>query len=156
MSRRAASALLRPLEEDEQRLYFDWLGYVRIAKAPSLLIHDGAVIEYPLRPYCHAVPNQRGSRTAVNNKILKGQGVTAGVCDISVLVPAGHFHGLFIELKRRDMSAREVTEAQWDQIRRRQEMGYQALVAPGFDVARSETKRYLALSWIVSDPYAES
>lgn len=51
-----------------------------------------------------AVPNG-GSRSAVEAQIMKGEGVTAGVADVLLLVPSGRYHGLCIEFKRQAYKA---------------------------------------------------
>lgn len=123
-----------PLESAEQALYFRWLEHVRI---------DG----HELRPHCYAVPNG-GSRHVLEAVRLKAQGVTAGVPDICVDVPAGKAHGLRLEMKR--VGARP-TPAQVEMLELRRSMGYAAVVAEGFDAARRETVKYLTQSWLVTD-----
>jgi hypothetical protein len=46
----------------------------------------------------HAIPNG-GFRNEIEAINLKKQGVKAGVLDISMPVPKGKYHGLYIELK---------------------------------------------------------
>lgn len=46
-----------------------------------------------------AVPNG-GGRNALEASIMKGEGVTAGVADMLLLVPRRGYHGLCIEMKR--------------------------------------------------------
>lgn len=46
-----------------------------------------------------AVPNG-GARSAVEAKIMNGEGVMAGVADLLLLVPSNGFHGLCLEFKR--------------------------------------------------------
>ena len=46
-----------------------------------------------------AVPNG-GSRSELEAKIMSGEGVTAGVADMLLLVPSARYHGLCIEYKR--------------------------------------------------------
>lgn len=46
-----------------------------------------------------AVPNG-GGRNALEASIMKGEGVTAGVSDMLLLVPRQGYHGLCIEMKR--------------------------------------------------------
>ena len=45
-----------------------------------------------------AVPNG-GARNAVTGAIMKAEGVVAGVADLILLIPAGDYHGLCIEMK---------------------------------------------------------
>ncbi len=146
---RSVATLTQPLEEDEQRLYFQWLEWVKIARLQSTAALIGERLD--LRCHCHAVPNQRGSRSRANNMILKGQGVTAGVSDISVLVPSGKYHGLFLEMKRIGMDEDDCSVAQIEQLRARRLMGYCANVVAGFGAARDATHAYLRLSWTVYD-----
>lgn len=58
-----------------------------------------------------AVPNG-GRRDAVTGKILKGEGVVAGVSDLILMVPAGAFHGLCIEMKTRTGS-QSTSQKEW-------------------------------------------
>lgn len=46
-----------------------------------------------------AVPNG-GQRSAVEAKIMSGEGVMAGVADVLLLVPSNGYHGLCMEFKR--------------------------------------------------------
>lgn len=145
-----------PREEDEQRQYFQWLSYVsiRIRSEDALIWQGGIGVYVPLRDHCYAVPNQRGSRSETENKILKGLGVTAGVSDIVVVVPTASYHGLYLELKRQGKTEKDATDAQRDQIRHRLLMGYDARVVAGFEAARAATVGYLSPSWHVTDPFA--
>lgn len=126
-----------PLERQEQALYFQWADYVWIGNEP-------------LRPHVYHVPNG-GSRRPGERGALAGQGVSPGVPDINVDVPAGAFHGLRIEMKR---IGEPPTEAQIEMIQHRRAMGYRALIAEGFDAARRETVKYLALGFVVTDRWA--
>ena len=126
-----------PLEEHEQALYFRWLDYVTIDREP-------------LRPHCYAVPNG-GWRTLAQAGRFKAQGVTAGVADISIDVPAGNFHGLRIEMKR---VGNKPSGEQLIHIELRRRMGYQVVACQGFDEARRVTINYLKQSWLVTDRWA--
>lgn len=48
---------------------------------------------------CFAVPNG-GGRNKLEAAIMKGEGVTAGVADMLLLVPSKQYHGLCIEFKK--------------------------------------------------------
>lgn len=126
-----------PLESQHQAMYFRWLEFVTI---------DGK----PLRPHVHHVANG-GSRHPIEAARLKAQGVTPGVPDISVELWAGKWHGLRIELKR--IGERPSPE-QRDAILRLRAQDYFAVVAQGFEEARRETTRYLALRFVVVDRWA--
>lgn len=129
-----------PKEHDEQALYFQWLEYVTLTGP-----HCAAE---PLRKHVYAIPNaaRRSYQVAAH---MRSEGLTAGVADINVDVPAGRFHGLRLEMKRRN--GRGPTDAQIEHLDARRRMGYEAQVAFGFDEARKITTRYLAESFTVTD-----
>lgn len=57
-------------------------------------------LRYPqLRLNIFAVPNG-GGRNKVEASIMKGEGVTAGVADVLLLVPRAGYHALAIEFKK--------------------------------------------------------
>lgn len=125
-----------PLEEQEQALWFKWAEFVRLAPGNHLL-----------RDHCWAVPNG-GSRHPIEAARMKAQGITPGVADISIAIPSGIHHALFIEMKRRGERA---TSEQLEHIELRRRMGYQAIVCQGFDEARRETIHYLQQTWRIVD-----
>ena len=58
-------------------------------------------LEIPHRPalkWIHAIPNG-GHRSKATAGKLKAEGVTPGVSDIFVPIPANGYHGLYIEMK---------------------------------------------------------
>lgn len=82
-----------------------------------------------------------GSRRKIEACILKGQGVRPGVPDLFLAVPRGGFHGLFVEMKRRDGGV--VSEAQSGMASLLQAQGYKVRVCFGFDQARAEIEHYM-------------
>lgn len=73
-----------PTEEEEQRTLAEWLDLHRLC-------------------WLH-IPNERGSRSLVNNVILKSLGVKAGAPDVLIFDEPPNFQGrrgVAIELKRR-------------------------------------------------------
>lgn len=60
-----------------------------------------------------AVPNG-GRRDAVTGKILKAEGVVPGVSDLLLLIPAGGYHGLCIEMKTAK-GRQQPTQKEWQQ-----------------------------------------
>lgn len=87
-------------------------------------------------------PANGGKRTAREAARFKRLGVMAGVSDIFVAIPAGGFHGLFIELKSPPNKWR-VTPEQRTFIARMNESGYLAVVCVGWDLARERVISYL-------------
>ena len=126
---------VRPLESQEQALFFRWLESLTLDREP-------------VRPHCYAVPNG-GSRHPAEAANMKAQGVTAGIPDICIDIPAGPYHGLRIELKRRGKP--KPTEEQCRQLELRRQMGYHAVVCEGFDEARKATVQYLMKRGIIVD-----
>lgn len=56
-------------------------------------------LQFPsIAPLLFSVPNG-GRRDAVTGAILKAEGAVAGVSDLLLLLPSGHYHGLCIEMK---------------------------------------------------------
>lgn len=87
------------------------------------------------------IPNG-GSRNKAEAARLKAQGVRAGVPDICLPAARGCYHGLYIELKRRNGG--RVSEAQRGWIEYLENAGYCARVCHGWDEARETIEKYLA------------
>ena len=114
-------------EAREQEALFRWAAYER-GKWPELAA-------------MHHIPNG-GSRNKAEAARLKAQGVRAGVPDICLPAARGCYHGLYIELKRRNGG--RVSEAQRGWIAYLENAGYCARVCHGWDEARETIEKYLA------------
>lgn len=88
-------------------------------------------------------PANGGKRNAREAARFKRLGVMAGVSDIFVAIPAGGFHGLFIELKAPKPHASRVTKAQDEFARLMEEEGYFVDICYGWDEARARIINYL-------------
>ncbi len=77
-----------PTETAEQRWLIQW------SQQPSIRSI------YPELALLYHIPNERTDK--VQASILKATGVKAGVPDLHLPVPAGSYHGLFIEMKSLD------------------------------------------------------
>ena len=88
-----------------------------------------------------AVPNGGHRHRAVAAK-LKAQGVRAGVPDLCLPVPRGHYHGLFIEMKYGNNRPSPLQKWWLDQLQRQ---GYRTVVCWSYDEARVAIESYLAL-----------
>ena len=74
---------------------------------------------------------------------MKAEGVKKGFPDIELSVPCGRFHGLFIELKRREGGRVSPEQSEW--LNRLSEKGYRAVVCYGWHDAKTVIEQYLAL-----------
>ncbi len=89
-----------------------------------------------------AVPNGglRNKREAIR---LKAEGVLAGIPDLVFAEPRGRYHGLYVEMKRREGG--RVSDEQRDKIKKLRRRGYKVLVGHGVDEVWPEVEGYLAL-----------
>ncbi|MBK7543323.1 MAG: VRR-NUC domain-containing protein [Candidatus Competibacteraceae bacterium] len=71
------------------------------------------------------------------------QGLTPGVSDVALLVPRGGYHGLLIELKRRDATPCRLSANQKGFIEFQRAQGYRAEWCKGWDAARNLVINYL-------------
>ncbi len=75
---------------------------------------------------------------------FKRMGVSPGFPDICIPIPKGQYHGLFIEMKRRDGGVVSPYQKEW--LESLNNYGYKAVVCHGFEQAIKETEQYLSLS----------
>lgn len=71
---------------------------------------------------------------------LKAEGGMAGVSDLFLMMPAGKYHGLFIEMK---VKGGKLSSSQKEFIANAILMGYKAVVCYGFDEAKQAINEYL-------------
>lgn len=95
-----------------------------------------------------AIPNG-GSRRKLTGRVslealrMRREGVRAGVPDLMLAIPSGSWHGLFIEMKRREKSASRVSPDQKTWLERLQRRGYRAEICYGADEAIALIREYL-------------
>jgi hypothetical protein len=111
-------------EKQEQEALFAWAQY---RTDLQLMLH---------------VVNE-GRRSVQHTMALKRQGMKPGVPDILFPVARGGYHGLWIEMKRKD-GGRLSPEQRWWQKALLEE-GYAVAVCKGFDEARETIDWYLRL-----------
>lgn len=116
----------QPTEEQEQAAVFEWVTIM----APQL----------PELNLLFHIPNG-GWRAPATAAKLKAQGVKAGVPDLFLPVARGCYHGLWIELKRRNGG--KVSTNQLDWINELNYQQYLALVAHGAEEACEILYKYL-------------
>lgn len=117
---------LLPTEGEEQARLFSWCGMMeRRYPELGLLFH---------------IPNG-GKRGKAEAARFRSEGVKAGVPDLMLPVARGAYHGLFIELKRREGGRIRPEQKVWlEQLR---QQGYEALVCRGWEGAAEALLRYL-------------
>lgn len=122
-----------------------------MARGMSEAQHQSAVIKWTQQPsirhqwpelaLLHHIPNG-GTRDPVEAKHLKQQGVKNGVPDLSLPVPRGRYHGLYIEMKKEDGSTTSDQEWWGEQLQR---LGYAWTVCKGYEAAISVLQWYMGL-----------
>jgi len=83
----------------------------------------------------------------------KRQGMKAGFPDISLPVPKGKYHGLYIELKREKGGVLSPEQRGWLEALSR--YGYQTAVCKGFDETIACIMRYIELGPFLVEKYCE-
>lgn len=84
-------------EHAEQRAFFGWLNHAQFTG------------KHPMARLAFAVPNG-GKRDHVTAARLKAEGVKPGVPDVCYPVPLHGWHGLFIEMKKRNGTTSEAQD----------------------------------------------
>lgn len=102
-------------------------------------------LQYP-KVVAFAIPNG-GKRNAREGAILKAEGVLAGVPDLFIAEPHGHYSGLFIEMKA---GRGTTTEAQDAMIRRLGEAGYCVDVCRSLEDFQAVVRGYVSLPTLAS------
>jgi hypothetical protein len=107
--------------------------------------------DHPEVKWLFAIPNgaklpysrdARGNRHCNQANILKDEGLKSGVPDLCLPVPAGGYHGLYIEMKSLSKSAKLSAEQKaW--IEGLNALGYRAVVCFGCEAAKLEIVNYL-------------
>lgn len=115
-----------PTESEEQQALFRCCA-VEMSRYPDLdmLVHT---------------PNE-GKRSISQGAKLKREGLRKGFPDISLCVPKGQYHGLYIELKRR--RGYNITSEQKDWIIKLNRQGYAAAFCFGWEEAWEFIHAYL-------------
>jgi hypothetical protein len=116
-------------EHHEQVSLIQWADYQRFNGEPIGL-------------YLYAIPNAGDRHPAVGAK-MKAEGLRPGFPDLGLAIPVAQYHGLFIEMKAHGGRLRP-NQREW--LERLQGMGYKTACCQGYDAARVEIERYLALS----------
>lgn len=101
----------------------------------------GSAGRWPELALLHHVPNG-GKRGKTEAARLKRMGVKPGVPDLCLPVARGGYHGLYVEMKRRDGGRVSSEQRAW--LAALHAGGYCALVAEGHEQAIAAIRDYLA------------
>lgn len=120
-----------PLEKAEQAALFAW--------------RDVAAKRIPELRWLFAIPNGLWLPDSYARTALR-QGLTPGVSDVALLVPRCQYHGLLIELKRRNATPCCVSDKQRDFLDYHAAHGYCAEWCKGWEEAKELILNYLGES----------
>lgn len=84
-----------------------------------------------------------GLRNPRTGRHLKLMGLKRGYPDYFLAIPNGKYHGLFLEMKRRDGASKKKNEDQDSVIEKLNKQGYSAKYVYGWEHARDEVLNYL-------------
>lgn len=97
---------------------------------------------WPVLEWLYAIPNG-GGRSPVEGSRLKAEGVKKGVSDVCLPVPRRTFNGIYIEMKRKDGSVKDVKPEQGEFLEFVQSQGYYGCVCFGWEQASKTLEWYL-------------
>ena len=97
---------------------------------------------WPVLRWLYAIPNG-GGRSPVEGSRLKAEGVKKGVSDVSLPVPSRGHHGIYIEMKRKDGTPKDVKPEQGEFLEFVQSQGYYGCVCFGWEQAAKTLEWYL-------------
>jgi hypothetical protein len=98
--------------------------------------------KWPVLQWLYAIPNG-GGRSPVEGSRLKAEGVKKGVSDICLPVPKQGYNGLYIEMKRKDGTIKDVKPEQAEFLEFVQSQGYYGCVCFGWEQASKTLEWYL-------------
>jgi hypothetical protein len=149
---------LVPREHDEQRTVIDWANWAShqtpelrllfaIPNGGWLVGGDVKEISIPFKDEEGEIPfrDEEGETKSLRFKIaakLKAEGLKVGVPDLCWPIARGGYHGLFIEMKRREGGVPSKEQKWW--IDHLAEQGYLARVCYGSQQAIETIQKYLA------------
>jgi hypothetical protein len=117
-------------EADEQAALMTWAQSAPVRR------------QYPALEWLAAIPNGLAASSIGAARRMKEQGMKSGVPDLVLPIPAGGYHGLWIELKRRRGGRVSPEQRAW--IAHLNQVGYRAEVCAGWDAARELILNYLS------------
>lgn len=97
---------------------------------------------WPTLRWLYAIPNG-GGRSPVEGARLKAEGVKKGVSDVCLPAPSRGYHGIYIEMKRKDGTIKDVKLEQGEFLEFVQSQGYYGCVCFGWEQASKTLEWYL-------------
>lgn len=123
-----------PSEHAEQSVVVQWFWTQHPALRKCLFaIPNGA--------HLAGTPSQRAAKMAK----MKAEGFQPGVSDLFLMVARGQYHGLWIEMKRRNASPSDTSDDQAAFLERAHREGYLGVVCKGAQPAIAAIGEYLKL-----------
>jgi len=134
--------MTRHLEEAEQVAVMQWADYQRAPLGPLRRF----IVAIPNGAYLAGSPGQRTAQMAR----LKKAGLRPGAADFFVMIAAGGWHGLWVEMKKRREQFRSAREASSAVSAEQAQFsadataaGYRHAVCYGFEEAAEQIRSYL-------------
>lgn len=121
-----------------------------VAKCASEHYEQKAVVQWanvqstrhPALSLLYAIPNA-AKRSVVTASIMKAEGMKSGVPDLCLPVARRGYHGLYIEMKKKNKSSTSDNQVWW--IEQLNKQGYMAVICKGADEAIKTIKWYLEI-----------
>lgn len=123
---------MKPTEHDEQVAVVDWFNL----QHPKL---RGCLFSVPNGAHLAGSPKLRAAKM----HFMKREGFRPGVSDLFLMVARDPWHGLWIEMKRRDASPSDTRKEQLQFLQDAALQGYQGVVCKGADAAIAAITEYL-------------
>lgn len=95
---------------------------------------------FPELQLMYHVPNE-GKRSRITGSILRAMGLRKGVPDIVLPVPRGGYHGLYVELKRKEGGKASKEQLWW--LEQLDKQGYAVTICRGWVQASQNIIAYL-------------
>lgn len=105
--------------------------------------------KWPELALMYHIPNE-GKRSLRTGAQMKSEGMKSGVPDLHLAWPSGKYHGLYIEMKRRDGSCPTAEQADW--LENLDKAGYCVCWCKGADEAVQALVGYLKTGAIEYSP----
>lgn len=117
-----------PIESEEQQAVMEWA--------------EAASGRWPELRLIYHIPNE-GLRSMATGGRLRAEGLKSGVPDLCLPSAHGQYHGLYIEMKRRQGGRASPEQKEW--LAALEAEGYQTALCRGADAAIETIGAYLAL-----------